>query len=300
MNDAADTAPGGGATAQPGSSASLARNAFHLVAGQATTMVLGILFSAALGRALGAGDFGLYFLLSSFSTFALVLGDWGTAVLRDPRGGPGTGARPRAPRHRAHAPGAGHGAGLHPRRAVGVGARLRPEDHRLLGPLHRLQPALLPRPGPRRRGRAPHRHAAVPGARGRTAARLAGHRPGDPGRVHRHRRHRPRGLRPALPGRGAPLQAGPQGGRGLVRGGQDHHRDAARPLADPRRGRLPPSVPRRGGPGSLPARVRHRPAPDALAGRPRALFGRASSPPPRWRRGGGIQVASAALAGADR
>ena len=40
-------------------------------------MVLGILFSAALGRALGAGDFGLYFLLSSFSTFALVLVDWG-------------------------------------------------------------------------------------------------------------------------------------------------------------------------------------------------------------------------------
>ena len=56
---------------------SLARNAFHLVLGQAGTMVLGILFSAALGRTLGVGDFGLYFLITSFSAFALVLVDWG-------------------------------------------------------------------------------------------------------------------------------------------------------------------------------------------------------------------------------
>jgi O-antigen/teichoic acid export membrane protein len=59
------------------SSIHIARNAMHLVAGQASTMVLGILFSAMLGRRLGAGDFGLYFLISSFSTFALVLVDWG-------------------------------------------------------------------------------------------------------------------------------------------------------------------------------------------------------------------------------
>ena len=57
--------------------ASLARNALHLVIGQVATMVLGILFSAALGRKLGAGDFGLYFLISSFSAFALVVVDWG-------------------------------------------------------------------------------------------------------------------------------------------------------------------------------------------------------------------------------
>lgn len=57
--------------------ASLARNAFHLVLGQVGTMVLGILFSAALGRTLGVGDFGLYFLITSFSAFALVLVDWG-------------------------------------------------------------------------------------------------------------------------------------------------------------------------------------------------------------------------------
>ncbi len=55
----------------------LARNALNLVLGQVSTMVLGILFSAALGRTLGAGDFGLYFIISSFSAFALVVVDWG-------------------------------------------------------------------------------------------------------------------------------------------------------------------------------------------------------------------------------
>jgi O-antigen/teichoic acid export membrane protein len=40
-------------------------------------MVLGILFNAALGRTLGARDFGLYYLISSFSAFALVVVDWG-------------------------------------------------------------------------------------------------------------------------------------------------------------------------------------------------------------------------------
>jgi len=43
-------------------------------------MVLGILFNAALGRTLGAGDFGLYFLISTFSTFALLIVDWGQQI----------------------------------------------------------------------------------------------------------------------------------------------------------------------------------------------------------------------------
>jgi len=62
----------------------LARNAFHLVLGQMGTMVLGILFSATVGRKSGLGvqglgpvDFGLFFLLNSFATFAMVLVDWG-------------------------------------------------------------------------------------------------------------------------------------------------------------------------------------------------------------------------------
>ena len=55
----------------------VARNAFHLVLGQATTTALAIFFSAALARSLGASDFGVYFLIASFSTFAYVLVDWG-------------------------------------------------------------------------------------------------------------------------------------------------------------------------------------------------------------------------------
>jgi O-antigen/teichoic acid export membrane protein len=55
----------------------IARNALALVAGQLITMVLGILFSGLLGRKLGVGDFGLYFLINSFATFAFVVVDWG-------------------------------------------------------------------------------------------------------------------------------------------------------------------------------------------------------------------------------
>jgi len=62
----------------PGSHhATIAKNALHLVLGQGATTALAIVFSAALGRSLGARDFGLYFLISSFSTFAYVLVDWG-------------------------------------------------------------------------------------------------------------------------------------------------------------------------------------------------------------------------------
>jgi O-antigen/teichoic acid export membrane protein len=60
-----------------GSRASVAKNAFHLVLGQVSTTALAIVFSAALGRSLGARDFGLYFLINSFSTFAYVVVDWG-------------------------------------------------------------------------------------------------------------------------------------------------------------------------------------------------------------------------------
>jgi O-antigen/teichoic acid export membrane protein len=57
--------------------ATIARNAFNLVLGQVVTTGLAIVFSAALGRSLGAQDFGIYFLISSFSLFAYVLVDWG-------------------------------------------------------------------------------------------------------------------------------------------------------------------------------------------------------------------------------
>ena len=64
-------------TRQAAPRASMAKNAFHLVLGQVATTALAIVFSAALGRTLGAGDFGLYFLISSFATFAYVVVDWG-------------------------------------------------------------------------------------------------------------------------------------------------------------------------------------------------------------------------------
>src|SRR5215510_13665877 len=62
---------------QLGSRAAVARNAFYLLIGQVSTTALAIVFSAALGRSLGAKDFGLYFLISSFATFAYVVVDWG-------------------------------------------------------------------------------------------------------------------------------------------------------------------------------------------------------------------------------
>lgn len=58
----------------------VARNAFYLTLGQVITTVLSILFGAALGRTLGAGEFGLYFLMTSFAAFAYVLADWGQGL----------------------------------------------------------------------------------------------------------------------------------------------------------------------------------------------------------------------------
>jgi len=88
-----------------GSHRSLARNAFHLVVGQASTMVLGLLFTRAIAKPLGLDGYGIYFLISSFSAFALVLVDWGQQyfgireVARTPERGPellGTGLILRA------------------------------------------------------------------------------------------------------------------------------------------------------------------------------------------------------------
>ena len=58
----------------------VARNASFLMLGQVMSTALAILFSSALGRTLGASDFGLYFMLVSFSTFAYVVIDWGQQV----------------------------------------------------------------------------------------------------------------------------------------------------------------------------------------------------------------------------
>src|SRR5467141_1306997 len=73
----------------------VARNAFNLVLGQVATTALAIVFSAALGRWLGAQDFGLYFLISSFSLFAYVLVDWGQQfyVIREVARSPARGSQ---------------------------------------------------------------------------------------------------------------------------------------------------------------------------------------------------------------
>jgi len=81
---------------QPGMGrATIARNALHLVLGQVATTALAVVLSAALGRSLGARDFGIYFLITSFATFAYVLVDWGQQyyvireVARSPERGSG-------------------------------------------------------------------------------------------------------------------------------------------------------------------------------------------------------------------
>ena len=62
----------------------VARNAFWLVVGQAITTALAIVLSAALGRRLGAADFGVYYLITSIATFVFVFVDWGPPqVVRD-------------------------------------------------------------------------------------------------------------------------------------------------------------------------------------------------------------------------
>lgn len=58
----------------------LARNAAYLLLGQVAFTALSIVLNAALGRTLGATDFGVYFLLVSMSTFAYVFVDWGQSA----------------------------------------------------------------------------------------------------------------------------------------------------------------------------------------------------------------------------
>ena len=77
-----EPARGAAAGARHGASAAtVARNAVYLVLGQATTTVLAIVLSAALGRSLGAKDFGTYYLIATMSTFAYVFVEWGQPLL---------------------------------------------------------------------------------------------------------------------------------------------------------------------------------------------------------------------------
>jgi O-antigen/teichoic acid export membrane protein len=65
------------ATSDHGRKVTIATNAINLVLGQVGTTTLAIIFSATLGRKLGPGDFGLYFLVTTFANFTYVVVDWG-------------------------------------------------------------------------------------------------------------------------------------------------------------------------------------------------------------------------------
>ena len=67
-------------SAQPASVAApttVARNALYLVLGQIVTTALGVLVSALLGRTLGPADFGLFYLVSTMTSFAFTFIEWG-------------------------------------------------------------------------------------------------------------------------------------------------------------------------------------------------------------------------------
>ncbi|HMK73089.1 MAG TPA: oligosaccharide flippase family protein [Myxococcaceae bacterium] len=90
-SDAVTAAPP--APAGTSSGAGLARNALYLLIGQAATLALGFVFNGFVAK-IGVEGYGLYFLINSFASFALVLVDWGTQffgireVAREPeRGG---------------------------------------------------------------------------------------------------------------------------------------------------------------------------------------------------------------------
>jgi O-antigen/teichoic acid export membrane protein len=86
MSAAGDASPQGSAPAR-----SIARNALHLVVGQVLTTALSIALQSMLGRSLGAAEFGLLFLVTSWTAFVGDITFWGlpnhlvSEVARDPR-----------------------------------------------------------------------------------------------------------------------------------------------------------------------------------------------------------------------
>jgi len=63
-----------------GGRSSVARNALFLALGQVVTTALAIVFTAALGRSLGAAEFGLFFLISTMSASAYIVVEWGQTL----------------------------------------------------------------------------------------------------------------------------------------------------------------------------------------------------------------------------
>lgn len=55
----------------------IARNVFFLAGGQVFSTILGLILTSALGRALGASDFGIYYIILTITSFVAVFVDWG-------------------------------------------------------------------------------------------------------------------------------------------------------------------------------------------------------------------------------
>jgi O-antigen/teichoic acid export membrane protein len=72
--------PGPTPPSPPADTRSVARNALYLALGQAATTTLAIVLTAALGRFLGAADFGTYYVLITMSTSAYLLLEWGQSL----------------------------------------------------------------------------------------------------------------------------------------------------------------------------------------------------------------------------
>lgn len=75
---AARAASEGGSSPRPGS---IARNAFHLLVGQVLTTALSIALHSVLGRSLGAVEFGVLFLVTSWTSFVSDVTAWGVGAL---------------------------------------------------------------------------------------------------------------------------------------------------------------------------------------------------------------------------
>lgn len=90
MSEAASQ-PSAPAVAVPDGRGAVARNAFHLVLGQVAVTGLSVVFSGALGRWLGAADFGLFYVIWSMTSFAYAFGEWGQGayVVREVSRNPG-------------------------------------------------------------------------------------------------------------------------------------------------------------------------------------------------------------------
>jgi O-antigen/teichoic acid export membrane protein len=66
-----------GSPATRDSKRSMARSALHLMVGQVSMTAISIVISSAIGRSLGASDYGILYLANSIAGFAFVLVDWG-------------------------------------------------------------------------------------------------------------------------------------------------------------------------------------------------------------------------------